>query len=294
MDRSLKFVFLGITLAGLMLSLPIANGAALAADLSDEENADGTTALRLYKEGRYEDAVKTFVALSVAHPDMLVFIRNTGACYYYLRKTAPALSSLREYLLKKKDITPEDQAEVQGWIAEIEQLRSAAVAPAIPVATPAPPVATNPRHEQPSRVIEPRPPAEHQDARSEQRPGQSRELLAREPSAVATAHKEPSNSSVAPWLIGGVGLAALATGGVFSYLSQSRFSETEARYNASKESRGKTYAYVAAASYGLGAASLVASGIMLLTGGNHTPSQSVALAPLVAPNTIGATIHYGY
>ena len=89
-------------------------------------------------------------------------------------------------------------------------------------------------------------------------------------------------------------MLAVATGGVFSYLSQSRFSQTEATYDASKERSGKTYAYLAAASYGLGAAGLVTSAIMFLTRRDRTPSQSLALAPLVVPNAVGATIHYGY
>jgi len=40
---------------------------------------------------------------------MPVFVRNLGACYYYLRRPDPAMSNLREYLHKKKDIAPDDR-----------------------------------------------------------------------------------------------------------------------------------------------------------------------------------------
>jgi hypothetical protein len=326
MEGSLRIVFLGIAFVGPMLGFPIASSPALAADLSDQEEANGTTALRLYKEGRYEEAAKIFVALSVAHPDMLVFIRNTGACYYYLHRTEPALSSLREYLMRNKNISPDERAEVQGWITELEQIRQTTAGAAAIVASPAPaPVPAgqsaatardgtalasppqprqtaslpdsrpsdhqdqqpNLRSNQPIRTIEPRPSAERQSS-------QSRDYLTREPSTGSPSHNEPSDRSVAPWIIGGLGVAVVATGGVFTYLSQSRFSEAADTYNAKAESSGKTYAYLAAAFYGLGAAGLVTSAILFLTSRDRAPSKSVALAPILAPNAVGATIHYGY
>jgi len=331
MESSLKNVILGIVLAG-SLAFPAASSPALAAGLSDQEETDGSTALRLYKEGRYEDAAKIFVALSVAHPDMLVFIRNTGACYYYLHRVEPALSSLREYLMRNKDISPDERAEVQGWITELEQIRRTTAGAAVIVASPAPaPVPAgqsaatardgtalasppqprqtaslsdsrpsdhqdqqlNLRSNQPIRTIEPRP-SDYQDATSGRQSSQSRDNLTREPSTGSPSHKEPSDRSVAPWIIGGLGVAVVATGGVFTYVSQSRFSETADTYNAKKESSGKTYAYLAAAFYGLGAAGLVTSAILFLTSRDRAPSQSAALAPILAPNTVGATIHYGY
>ena len=39
----------------------------------------------------------------------------------------------------------------------------------------------------------------------------------------------------------------IATGGIFTYLSQSALSDTARRFNSSKENAGKTYAYVGAA-----------------------------------------------
>lgn len=129
--------------AGAVLGGAIPHGlpAAWAGELDCNDKADAKAALRFYKEGNYEDAAKVFARLSVAHPDMLVFVRDLGACYYYLRRWEPALSNLRDYEHRKRDISPDDQAEIEGWIGEMERLRdtqaAAALAPAAPGA-PAP------------------------------------------------------------------------------------------------------------------------------------------------------------
>ena len=119
---------------------------AAAAGLDKKSSADAKKATQLYKQGNYEEAAAAFLQLSIDNPGMPVFVRNLGACYYYLRRPDPALSNLREYLVKKKDVTPEDRAEVEGWIAEMDQLRqhgSAPAAAALPVA-PMPPAYSPP------------------------------------------------------------------------------------------------------------------------------------------------------
>jgi hypothetical protein len=103
--------------------------------MDQASEAKAKQALRLYKQGHYEEAAIMFAELSVDHPDMLIFGRNLGACYYYLRKPDPALSNLRFYLGHKQDIAPDDKAVVTRWIDEMEQLRRASVVvPTVPVA----------------------------------------------------------------------------------------------------------------------------------------------------------------
>ena len=139
---------IGILVALVMtLALMGLEPGAAAAGLDKKGSADAKNATQLYKQGSYEEAAAVFLQLSIDNPGMPVFVRNLGACYYYLRRPDPALSNLREYLVKKKDVTPEDRAEVEGWIAEMDQLRqhgSAPAAAALPVA-PMPP-AYAPRH----------------------------------------------------------------------------------------------------------------------------------------------------
>ncbi len=85
----------------------------------------------------------------------------------------------------------------------------------------------------------------------------------------------------------------LVTGGVFTYLSQSAFSDTVKQYNSGKESSGKTYADVAGICYGLGAAGVVTAAIMMVMKEHHT-SSSVVLAPVVRSDAMGAVINYTY
>ena len=140
----------GILVAlALILALMALDQRATAAGLDKKGSAAAKKATQLYKQGNYEEAATIFLQLSVDNPDMPVFVRNLGACYYYLRRPEPALSNLREYLHKKKDITPDDSAEVERWIAEMDQLRQleATATPAagpVPFASPAAPTAPPP------------------------------------------------------------------------------------------------------------------------------------------------------
>jgi hypothetical protein len=100
---------------------------ALAAGLDEQGEAQAKEASQLYKQGHYQEAASIFAKLSVEYPDMAIFERNLGACFYYLRKPEPSLSNLRQYLSRKKDIAPDDKAVVDRWIAEMEQLRTQSV-----------------------------------------------------------------------------------------------------------------------------------------------------------------------
>ena len=138
MARSLRGMVLGICVAAFAAALPLAARPAAAAEMDRNAKADAKTAMRFYKEGNYEDAAKIFIRLSIAYPDMLVFVRNLGACYYYMRRYEPALSNLRDYEHRKKDMAADDRAEVAGWIGEMERLRDQAAAPSVLPAAPGP------------------------------------------------------------------------------------------------------------------------------------------------------------
>jgi hypothetical protein len=127
-----------ITLAASLTgaSVPRLAGTAHAAGLDRKGKADAKEATQRYKEGRYEEAARIFVRLSIEYPDMEIFERNVGACFYYLRKPEPALSNLRNYLNHNKAIAPDDKAVVDRWIAEMEELRAQEIAARAPVEQP--------------------------------------------------------------------------------------------------------------------------------------------------------------
>jgi len=116
----------------LLLIALVAGGAALAAGLDAQGEADAKEATRLFNLGKYEEAAPIYAKLAVDYPDMVVFLRNLGACNYYLNRPEPALSSLRRYLKQRTDIKPGDQATVERWIDEMEKLRAARLRPEEP------------------------------------------------------------------------------------------------------------------------------------------------------------------
>jgi hypothetical protein len=122
-----------LVVLGLVLLAPRVSVAAM----DKKSTAEAKKATLLYKQGKYEEAATMFLQLSLDNQDMPVFVRNLGACYYYLHRPEPALSNLREYLHKKKDIDPQDREEVERWIKDMEALTqrpspSATPAPAVP------------------------------------------------------------------------------------------------------------------------------------------------------------------
>jgi hypothetical protein len=129
-------------IGSLLLFLVLAfSSAALADGLDDKGKADAKEATHLFNLGKYEEAAPIYAKLAVDYPDMVVFLRNLGACNYYLGKPEPALSALRRYLKLREDIKPEDRATVERWIDEMEKLRTARLSPQEPsasVAAPAP------------------------------------------------------------------------------------------------------------------------------------------------------------
>jgi tetratricopeptide (TPR) repeat protein len=107
-------------------------GPALATGWDAKGEAEAKEATRLFNLGKYEEAAPIYAKLAVDYPDMVVFLRNLGACNYYMGKPEPALSSLRRYLKLRTDIKPEDKATVERWIDEMEKLRAARLMPEEP------------------------------------------------------------------------------------------------------------------------------------------------------------------
>jgi tetratricopeptide (TPR) repeat protein len=84
-----------------------------------------------FAAGRYQQALDVFAKLyaETLHP---VYLRNIGRCYQYLGDPDRALINFREYLRKRKPITPEERAEVEGFIADMEALKKQKAAEARP------------------------------------------------------------------------------------------------------------------------------------------------------------------
>jgi tetratricopeptide (TPR) repeat protein len=102
-----------------------------------------------FAAGEYKEALEIYARLyaETMHP---TYLRNIARCHQNLGNPDKAISSFREYLRKAHDLTPDQRAEIEGYIAEMEQLRrsgggTSATAPP-PTAPPpaAPPPETTP------------------------------------------------------------------------------------------------------------------------------------------------------
>src|SRR6185436_16782244 len=96
-------------------------------------------AREFFAVGKYSEALEIYGRLyaETAHP---TYLRNIGRCYQNLGEPDKAISSFREYLRKAKKISKDEQAEIDGYIAEMEALKKQqAVAAARPAPEPAPP-----------------------------------------------------------------------------------------------------------------------------------------------------------
>jgi tetratricopeptide (TPR) repeat protein len=132
--------FFALTVA--TASLPCVQSAAFARGMNSNSQAEAKEATRLYKAGQYEEAAKLFAKLAVDHPDMPIFERSLGACFYYLHRPEPALSNLRNYLRDRADVPADDKEVVDRWIAEMEKLDAQNKASAAPATEAAPTGAT--------------------------------------------------------------------------------------------------------------------------------------------------------
>jgi tetratricopeptide (TPR) repeat protein len=118
-----------------MASVVVALAATFAAAPAVAVDAREMKGREEFAAGRYQEALDIFAKLyaETLHP---IYLRNVGRCYQNLGDPDRAITSFREYLRKHKTIGPHERSEVEGFIAEMEELKKQRAAA---VATPAPP-----------------------------------------------------------------------------------------------------------------------------------------------------------
>lgn len=104
---------------------------------ASEEGAD-LKARTYFAAGDYNHALDIYAQLyaETLHP---TYLRNIARCHQNLGNADKAISSFREYLRKAKDLSPAGRAEIEGYIAEMEQLKRAQAASAIASLSATPP-----------------------------------------------------------------------------------------------------------------------------------------------------------
>jgi len=192
-----------------VVALALALGAARAARAADPREIK---AREDFVAGRYQQALDLFAKLyaETLHP---TYLRNIGRCYQNLGDADHAIISFRDYLRKQKGITPDERAEVEGFISEMEDLKkqkagASGGGAAATDTTPEPPKAT--------AAITPLP-----TAPEPKNSGAAPEALVTAPGAAAQEESSPVYTRWWFWtLIGaaavGAGIAVAASTGAFT------------------------------------------------------------------------------
>jgi tetratricopeptide (TPR) repeat protein len=128
-------------IASLFVLLVLAIARPLPAHAQSHEEGE-TRARRLFAVGRYAEALDIYSRLyaETGHP---TYMRNIGRCFQSLGEPDKAIGSFREYLRQVPELPPEQRAQVEGYIREMQELKhqraSQTPPPATaPVVTPAP------------------------------------------------------------------------------------------------------------------------------------------------------------
>jgi len=110
-----------ILLAGAVLGCALAPATSAQAAPKSKDKRE-IKAREAFAEGRYQDALDLFAKLYAEklHP---TYLRNIGRCYQNLKQPDKAINAFRDYLRQGKDITAAEEKEVEGYIAEMENLK---------------------------------------------------------------------------------------------------------------------------------------------------------------------------
>ncbi|MGB8296536.1 MAG: hypothetical protein WCG85_14005 [Polyangia bacterium] len=310
MAPRLKLLWLVVAFSAVAANLPRLESAAFAAGLDAKGEATAKEASGLYRQGLYEDAAKLFAKLVVDYPDMLIFERSLGACFYYLRKPEPALSNLRNYLVHRKDIPADDKAVVDRWIDEMEKLRAQnAAVPGVPAPTAESlqrPHLDGPPAWQPSEAPALPPPTAELQPLISQSPATARPLppqaqpIAQE-SVVSTGQQASGTTNgsgmrVAGIACGALGLASIGTA-IYYYTRATSLSDkvtsanpaSSSDYQAGKDAETMQWVF-----YGFGAGALATGAALYLLGYSQASSAQVGLAPMLGPRTAGLSARGGF
>lgn len=108
---------------------------------AQKADAREVKARELFGIGRYAEALDIYGKLyaETTHP---TYMRNIGRCYQNMGEPDKAISSFREYLRQAANLAPDQRAQVEGYIREMEELkrqRATAANPPPPTAATTPP-----------------------------------------------------------------------------------------------------------------------------------------------------------
>jgi hypothetical protein len=194
------------------------------------------------------------------------YLFNQGRCLEQNRRYEDAIGRFREYLIKTKNLRPEEKADAEKHIAACESYLAKKPAEAAKPETPKKVADTQPP--------EPPPPAVVLTTKPQSRP------------VPVGAGLRTTGAVIAA--VGGAGLVA---GLVLNLKANAMASDLENQYDPSVASSRKTYKTAAWIGYGAGAACLVGGAVLYYFGWRQGEgSASLALVPTVGPDMMGTVL----
>jgi tetratricopeptide (TPR) repeat protein len=163
-----------------------------------QEDQREVNARQLFAVGKYAEALEIFGKLyaETAHP---TYLRNIGRCYQNLGDPDRAIASFREYLRQGRSLPDDQRKVIEGYIAEMEELKRKQASERPKAEDAPPPVAPEPA---PAAAVVP---------------------VAPPPLAPPAERRTPT----AAYVVGGVSVVALAVGAVFGVLAISNDHEAD-------------------------------------------------------------------
>lgn len=87
-----------------------------------------TRARAHFAAGRYQEALDGFADLFAEKSDPL-YLRNIGRCHQMMKHADQAIDSFRLYLTRAKKLSAVEREEINGYIREMEALKSSSASP---------------------------------------------------------------------------------------------------------------------------------------------------------------------
>jgi hypothetical protein len=103
------------------------------------DHAGEMKARESFAAGRFDEALELFAKL-YAETLNPIYLRNIGRCHQKLREPQKAIDAFHDYLAKGKKIGPDERAEIDGYIKEMEALREEQAKQAAPPPAPVQPI----------------------------------------------------------------------------------------------------------------------------------------------------------
>ncbi len=228
-------------------------------------------------DGNYNEGVAILSKLFVETKDV-TYLYNQGRCFEQNRRYEDAIARFQEYLRAgRRSLDANDKAEAEQHISDCKGMLSQDRGTAPPAIASQPPVASpTPFVSQPQVAPTPEP----------------------QPIVIKPVRRPASTSGGAGLRVGGIvvasfGIAAAGAGLAFNLKANSMVNDmykTPDGY--AKESDRKTWATLAWVGYGVGAACVVTGAILFAVGlkAKSSPSDDVALVPMVGPDQAGAVL----